>query len=130
MTNSRITDPEVMELRFPVRVGCFGVRKGSGGRGRHRGGCGVVRELIFEEAMDLSVLSNRRHVPPYGLAGGQPGALGKHWVQRAKGGGEGGEGGGGEVVAMDSCDTVRVEPGDSFWMLTPGGGGYGEEEGA
>jgi 5-oxoprolinase (ATP-hydrolysing) len=115
MTNSRLTDPEVLETRLPVVVESFAVRTGSGGAGRHRGGDGAVRRLRFLEPMTVSVLSGHRRVRPYGLAGGLPGALGANLV----------ESGGGGDRALGGCDSVDVEPGDVLVVKTPGGGGYG-----
>ena len=116
MTNSRLTDPEVLEWRFPVLLESFAIRRGSGGQGRHRGGDGVVRRLRFREAMTAAILSSHRRVPPYGLAGGEPGALGRNWVERADGRRE----------DFGATHTVAVEPGDVFVLETPGGGGYGK----
>src|SRR5713101_708086 len=116
MTNSRLTDPEVLEWRFPVLVDSFAIRRGSGGSGRHRGGDGVVRRIRFREAMTAAILSGHRRVPPYGLAGGEPGALGRNWVERADGRRE----------DFGATHTVAVEPGDVFVLETPGGGGYGK----
>ena len=115
MTNSRLTDPEVLEWRFPVRLEEFAIRAGSGGPGRWRGGDGAVRRLRFLEPMTVSTLSGHRRVPPYGMAGGQPGALGSNRVERVEG----------DVIAMAGCDLVDVEPGDVLVVETPGGGGYG-----
>ena len=115
MTNTRLTDPEVLEWRFPVLLESFAIRRGSGGAGRHRGGNGVVRRMRFREAMTAAILSNHRRVAPYGLAGGAPGALGRNWVERADGRRE--SFGGTHVVAMNA--------GDVFVIETPGGGGYG-----
>ncbi|WP_264675824.1 hydantoinase B/oxoprolinase family protein [Dactylosporangium fulvum] len=115
MTNSRLTDPEVLEQRFPVLVDAFAVRRGSGGAGRWRGGDGAVRRIRFREPMTVSTLSGHRRVPPYGLAGGSPGALGANRVQRADG----------SVVHLAGCDAVEVRPGDVLVIETPGGGGYG-----
>ncbi|HEU0212726.1 MAG TPA: hydantoinase B/oxoprolinase family protein [Jiangellaceae bacterium] len=115
MTNSRLTDPEVLEWRFPVLVDSFTVRRGSGGSGRWRGGDGAVRRIRFLEPMTVSTLSGHRRVPPYGLAGGQPGALGRNRVERADG----------SVVEMAGCDSVDVDAGDVLLVETPGGGGYG-----
>jgi 5-oxoprolinase (ATP-hydrolysing) len=119
MTNSRLTDPEVLEWRFPVRLEEFAIRPGSGGRGRWRGGDGAVRRLRFLEPMTVSTLSGHRRVPPYGMAGGQPGALGKNRVERADG----------DVAAMGSSDLADVGPGDVLVVETPGGGGYGPPDG-
>ena len=115
MTNSRLTDPEVLEWRFPVRLESFSVRRGSGGPGRHRGGDGVERRLRFLEAMDLVILANRRRVPPFGLDGGGPGACGRNWIERADG----------TRDPMTGTDSRRVHPGDLFVLQTPGGGGFG-----
>jgi 5-oxoprolinase (ATP-hydrolysing) len=115
MTNSRLTDPEVLEWRFPVLVDSFAVRPGSGGAGRWRGGDGAVRRLRFREPMTVSTLSGHRRVPPYGMAGGQPGALGRNYVERADG----------SVVPLAGADSAEVGPGDVLVIETPGGGGYG-----
>jgi 5-oxoprolinase (ATP-hydrolysing) len=115
MTNSRLTDPEVLESRFPVLVDGFAIRLGSGGAGRWRGGDGAVRRLRFREPATLSTLSSHRRVPPYGLAGGSPGALGHNSVVRADG----------EVIPLSGCDRIDVSAGDVFVVETPGGGGYG-----
>ena len=115
MTNTRMTDPEVLELRFPVLVEEFSIRQGSGGAGRHRGGNGVVRKLRFLEAMTATMLSSHRIVPPFGLSGGEPGRCGKNHVVRA----------GGEVVRLKGNDEVDMNAGDLFVMKTPGGGGFG-----
>ncbi|MEU7913293.1 hydantoinase B/oxoprolinase family protein [Microbispora bryophytorum] len=115
MTNSRLTDPEVLEWRFPVLLEEFAVRRGSGGAGRWRGGDGAVRRIRFRAPMTVSVLSGHRRVPPYGMAGGAPGALGVNRVRRADG----------SVVHLAGCDSVGVEPGDVLEIETPGGGGYG-----
>jgi 5-oxoprolinase (ATP-hydrolysing) len=115
MTNSRLTDPEVLEWRFPVLVDSFAVRRGSGGAGQWRGGDGGVRRLRFREPMTVSTLSGHRRVPPYGMAGGAPGALGRNYVERA----------GGEVVELSGADSVEVGVDDLLVVETPGGGGYG-----
>ena len=115
MTNSRLTDPEVLEWRYPVRLESYAIRRGSGGTGRWRGGEGGVRRLRFLEPMTVTTLAGHRRVPAFGMAGGGPGALGRHWVERADG----------SVTAMRGCDSVRLEPGDVFVIETPGGGGYG-----
>jgi 5-oxoprolinase (ATP-hydrolysing) len=115
MTNSRLTDPEVLEWRFPVVLESFEIRAGSGGAGAHRGGDGTVRRLRFEEDMEVMMLSNHRIVAPYGLAGGDPGALGRNWIERAGGGRH-------EMTGTDKAD---IGAGDIFVIETPGGGGYG-----
>jgi 5-oxoprolinase (ATP-hydrolysing) len=116
MTNSRLTDPEVLEWRFPVLLDSFAIRRGSGGQGKHKGGDGVVRRLRFREAMTAAILSGHRRVPPYGLAGGAPGALGRNWVERADGRRE----------DFGATHTVAMEADDVFVLETPGGGGYGK----
>ncbi|AZP16335.1 5-oxoprolinase [Streptomyces aquilus] len=115
MTNSRLTDPEVLEWRLPVRLDEFAVRECSGGAGRWRGGDGAVRRIRFLEPMTVSTLSQHRRVPPYGMAGGEPGALGGNRVERADG----------TVTVLGGSDTADVEPGDVLVIETPGGGGYG-----
>jgi 5-oxoprolinase (ATP-hydrolysing) len=120
MTNSRLTDPEVLEWRFPVLLESFAIRRGSGGRGRHRGGDGVTRRIRFREAMTAAILSGHRRVPPYGLAGGEPGAVGRNWVERADGRRE----------DFGGTHAVEMQPGDVFVVETPGGGGYGNAEAA
>ena len=117
MTNSRLTDPEILELRHPVRVESFAVRRGSGGAGRHRGGDGVVRRLRFCEAMSAALISNRRRVPPFGLAGGAEGATGHNLLIRADGTQE----------ALGGIAEVELQAGDLLEIATPGGGGFGEE---
>lgn len=118
MTNSRLTDPEVLEWRFPVLLEGFSIRAGSGGAGRHRGGDGAVRRIRFREPMTVAILSNSRRVAPPGLAGGEPGALGEQWVERADGRRE----------ALAGTDRTEVADGDTVVVATPGGGGYGRPE--
>ncbi|MGW2643055.1 hydantoinase B/oxoprolinase family protein [Streptomyces sp. NPDC001348] len=115
MTNSRLTDPEVLEWRLPVLLEEFTVRRGSGGAGRWRGGDGAVRRIRFCETMTVSTLSQHRRIPPYGMAGGCPGALGSNRVERADG----------TVTALGGSDSADVGPGDVLVIETPGGGGYG-----
>ncbi|XP_055559879.1 5-oxoprolinase isoform X3 [Falco cherrug] len=115
MTNTRITDPEILEQRYPVVLQRFELRRGSGGSGRCRGGDGVVRELLFREDMVLSVLSERRAVRPYGLRGGSPGAPGLNLLLRRDG----------RTINLGAKTSVPVEPGDVFRLQTPGGGGFG-----
>jgi 5-oxoprolinase (ATP-hydrolysing) len=115
MTNSRLTDPEVLEQRYPVRIVRFAIRRGSGGAGRWRGGDGVVREVEFLEPMHAAILSNRRRVAPAGLAGGTPGALGRNYVLRANG----------RTEEFPATADVELAAGDRFGIETPGGGGYG-----
>ncbi|MGF1598825.1 MAG: hydantoinase B/oxoprolinase family protein [Acidimicrobiales bacterium] len=115
MTNSRLTDPEVLEWRHPVTLESFAVRRGSGGAGLRRGGDGVVRRVRFEEAMELNVISGRRRVAPYGVDGGAPGAVGHNRVIRADG----------TVEHLGGSARADLAPGDVFEIETPGGGGYG-----
>ncbi len=115
MTNSRLTDPEVLEHRFPVVLERFAIRRGSGGAGEYRGGDGVTRKVRFTASMTAAILANRRRIPPFGLDGGEPGGLGAARVERASGAAE----------VLASAQVVQVEPGDAFVIDTPGGGGYG-----
>ncbi|MEV4006654.1 hydantoinase B/oxoprolinase family protein [Actinomadura sp. NPDC049753] len=115
MTNSRLTDPEVLEWRYPVLLEGFEIRRGSGGTGRWHGGDGGRRRIRFLEPMTVTTLGSHRRVPPYGMAGGGPGALGRQWVQRADG----------SVAPMEGRDSLPVGAGDVFVIETPGGGGYG-----
>jgi 5-oxoprolinase (ATP-hydrolysing) len=115
MTNSRLTDPEVLEARFPVLIERFAIRSGSGGRGRWRGGDGVVRCLRFLAPMTASILAGRRRTAPFGLAGGEPGRPGVNRVIRANG----------ETLELPATATLEMRPGDVFEIETPGGGGYG-----
>jgi len=116
MTNSRLTDPEVLEFRFPVRLESYEIRAGSGGAGRWRGGAGGVRRVRFLEPMTASILSNGRRQGAFGMAGGSPGAPGRNRVERADG----------RVEELDHIGSVEMHPGDVFIIETPGGGGYGE----
>ncbi len=116
MTNSRLTDPEVLEARFPVLVREFRIRRGSGGAGRHRGGDGIVRRLQFRAPLAGALLANRRRVPPFGLAGGGDGALGAARILRASG----------QIEPLAATASFRLEPGDELEILTPGGGGWGD----
>ncbi|WP_413797778.1 hydantoinase B/oxoprolinase family protein [Streptomyces iranensis] len=118
MTNSRLTDPEVLEWRYPVRVESFAIRRGGGGRGRWRGGHGVTRRIRFLEPMTVALLTGHRRVAPYGMAGGEPGALGANLIERADG----------SVDRLDGRDAADVGVGDVLVVHTPGGGGYGPPE--
>jgi 5-oxoprolinase (ATP-hydrolysing) len=115
MTNSRLTDPEVLEVRLPVRLERFAIRRSSGGAGRHEGGDGVTRELTFLEPMRANMLANRRRIAPRGLAGGGDALPGRNWVERVDGSRE-------ELTATGAAD---MEIGDHFIIETPGGGGFG-----
>ncbi|MDH4428053.1 MAG: hydantoinase B/oxoprolinase family protein [Acidovorax sp.] len=115
MTNSRLTDPEVLEFRFPVRLEGYEIRKGSGGAGQYRGGDGGVRRVRFLEPMTASILSNGRHHGAFGMSGGQPGAVGINRVVRSDG----------RVELLDHIGQAEMQPGDVFEVHTPGGGGFG-----
>jgi N-methylhydantoinase B len=115
MTNSRLTDPEILELRFPVVVEEFSIRQHSGGTGINQGGNGVIRKIRFLESMTAGILSNRRHVLPFGLAGGTPGKAGVNYIKKSNN----------TIEKLDSKATVEMYPGDIFVVETPGGGGYG-----
>ncbi len=115
MTNSRLTDPEVLEWRFPVLVEAFSIRPNSGGIGKHRGGNGAIRRIRFREAMTAAILSGHRTVPPFGLAGGESGATGCNSVVRQDG----------TIESLTSKAEVAMRPGDVFVIKTPGGGGFG-----
>ncbi|MEQ8667445.1 MAG: hydantoinase B/oxoprolinase family protein [Rhodospirillales bacterium] len=115
MTNSRLTDPEVLEWRFPVLLESFAIRRGSGGAGHHKGGDGAKRRLRFLERMTAAILSDHRRVPPFGSDGGAPGALGRNAVERADG----------RVEELAGTASTEMTPGDVFVVETPGGGGFG-----
>ncbi len=119
MTNSRLTDPEVLEWRYPVLLESHRIDRGSGGRGRHRGGDGTTRRIRFLEPMSAALLSNRRRVPPFGLAGGEPGRCGDQWVERADR----------RIEPLAGCDRAELGAGDVFVVQTPSGGGYGKPDG-
>ncbi len=115
MTNSRLTDPEVLEWRFPVRLDAFSIRRGSGGAGRHKGGDGVERRVRFLKPMTANLLANHRVVAPFGVNGGQPAQVGKNWIERADG----------TVEHFGATHTAQLEKDDVFVIQTPGGGGFG-----
>jgi 5-oxoprolinase (ATP-hydrolysing) len=119
MTNSRLTDPEVLEFRFPVRLDSYSIRHGSGGRGRWHGGNGGIRRVRFLEPMTASILSNNRAVAPFGQAGGEPGKPGRNTVERADG----------RVEELTHIGSVQMAEGDVFVIETPGGGGFGKPAG-
>lgn len=118
MTNSLITDPEVLEFRHPVLLEAYQIRPGSGGAGQWRGGNGATRRIRFLEPMTASILSNNRRIAPFGLLGGLAGGTGRNWAQRVGGGNE----------ELGSCATVELRAGDAFVIETPGGGGFGRSE--
>ena len=115
MTNSRLTDPEVLEWRFPVLLEEFSIREGSGGKGRFTGGNGTTRKIRFLEAMTVAVLSGHRVTPPPGLDGGAPGGLGRTRIVRTDG----------RIDELASADKSEMQAGDTYWLETPGGGGFG-----
>ncbi|MDJ0633899.1 MAG: hydantoinase B/oxoprolinase family protein, partial [Xenococcaceae cyanobacterium MO_188.B29] len=117
MTNSRLTDPEVLELRFPILLESFSIRKNSGGAGKYNGGNGVVRKVRFLETMTAGILSSSRVNSPFGLAGGEAGKAGKNYVIRKSG----------IAKQLDSTATVQMQPGDTFVIETPGGGAFGTD---
>lgn len=118
MTNTRITDVEILERRYPVIVRQFSVRKGSGGAGSYNGGDGVIRELEFTKPLVVSILSERRAFQPYGLEGGDPGGRGLNLLTYQQDS---------RVINLGGKNTVRVTPGDRLAIHTPGGGGYGDK---
>ena len=115
MTNSRLTDPEILETRLPVRLDQFAIRRGSGGQGAHKGGDGVIRAVTFLEPMRANILANRRRVPPRGILGGSDAQAGRNWVERTDG----------SVEMLSATAFAEVAAGDRFVIETPGGGGYG-----
>ncbi|MDJ0775150.1 MAG: hydantoinase B/oxoprolinase family protein [Mastigocoleus sp. MO_167.B18] len=115
MTNSRLTDPEVLETRYPVLLENFSLRPNSGGKGKHSGGNGVIRHIKFLEPMTANILSGHRNTPPFGLNGGKPGLIGRNSIQRQNG----------KREDLDPTATVEMETGDIFIIETPGGGGFG-----
>src|SRR3954462_11195466 len=117
MTNSRLTDPEILESRLPVRLDEVAIRRGSGGQGAHKGGDGVVRAVSFLEPMRANILANRRRVPPKGIAGGADAEAGRNWIERADG----------TVEMLTATAYAEVQPGDRFVIETPGGGGFGRK---
>ncbi|MBV8588377.1 MAG: hydantoinase B/oxoprolinase family protein, partial [Verrucomicrobia bacterium] len=117
MTNSRLTDPEILEMRYPVLVEEFRLRADSGGKGQWHGGDGVVRRIRFQEPMTAAILANSRLIAPFGLAGGSPGQVGRTYVTRSNG----------DLVDLGSCGEMSVQPGDAVVIETPGGGAFGAE---
>jgi 5-oxoprolinase (ATP-hydrolysing) len=115
MTNSRLTDPEILETRLPVRLDQFAIRRGSGGPGARKGGDGVVRSVTFLEPMRANILADRRRVPPRGIMGGADAQAGRNWVERTDG----------TVEMLTATESTNVDVGDRFVIETPGGGGYG-----
>jgi 5-oxoprolinase (ATP-hydrolysing) len=118
MTNSRLTDPEILEFRFPVQLDSYEIRPNSGGKGKYVGGNGGIRRVRFLEKMTASILSNGRNSGAFGAAGGSPGAPGVNKVERANG----------QTEVLGHIGSTEMEPGDVFVIETPGGGGYGRPE--
>ncbi len=116
MTNTRITDPEILELRYPVRLLEFVIRENSGGKGKWTGGNGVIRRMMFTDSVELTLLSQHRIVPPYGMDGGETGKPGEQWIERKDG----------AIVKLEGIDTYAIKNGDTFVIQTPGGGGFGD----
>jgi 5-oxoprolinase (ATP-hydrolysing) len=119
MTNSRLTDPEILETRLPVRLDEFSIRRGSGGKGAHKGGDGTVRRVTFLEPMRANILADRRRIPPSGLSGGEDALPGRNWVERMDG----------SKQVLTATESADVAAGDSFVIQTPGGGGFGSGRG-
>ena len=119
MTNSRLTDPEILETRLPVRLDRFAIRGGSGGKGKHTGGDGVERRVTFLETMRANMLANRRRIAPRGICGGGDALAGQNWVERTDGSRE----------DLSATASAEMQPGDAFVILTPGGGGFGRVRG-
>ena len=115
MTNTRAADPEILEHRYPVRLNRYEIRQHSGGHGKWKGGNGIIREMTFLEPVSLSVLTQHRIIPPYGLKGGEPGKTGKQWIRKRNG----------SMINLGWKDEAELELGDCFILHTPGGGGYG-----
>jgi 5-oxoprolinase (ATP-hydrolysing) len=116
MTNTRLTDPEVLEFRYPALLEDFHIRTGSGGRGRWHAGDGIRRTIRFLERMDCTILSGHRRVPPFGLAGGGPGQIGENWVRRKDG----------RMQRLEGCDETTIDAGEAIIIQTPTAGGYGD----
>jgi 5-oxoprolinase (ATP-hydrolysing) len=115
MTNTRITDPEILEFRYGVRLEKFEIRKGSGGKGKWSGGEGVVRQFYFKDSFQVSILSQHRIVPPFGMKGGSPGKTGEQFLIRD-----------GKKTKLKGTDGITVSAGDRIVIKTPGGGGWGK----
>ena len=116
MTNTRLTDPEVLEFRYPVLLEDFHIRKNSGGKGQWKAGDGIRRTIRFLEAMDLTLLTGHRRVPPFGLAGGEPGQVGENWARRRDG----------RMERLQGCDATVIDADEAITIQTPTAGGYGD----
>ena len=115
MTNTRLTDPEILELRYPVLLEEFSIRRGSGGKGKWTSGDGTRRVIRFLERMSCAILSSYRRVGPFGVGGGAPGEAGGNSVRRADG----------RIERLEGCDETVLEPGEAIVIVTPTGGGFG-----
>jgi 5-oxoprolinase (ATP-hydrolysing) len=118
MTNTRLTDPEILEFRYPVLLEDFHIRKNSGGRGRWNAGDGIIRVVRFLEKMECTILSGHRRVRPFGLAGGEDGQIGENWVRRR----------GGRMERLAGCDATVIDAGEAIVIQTPTAGGYGKPQ--
>ena len=118
MTNTRMTDPEILEFRYPVVLEDFHIRAGSGGKGKWHAGDGIRRTIRFLEKMDCTILSGHRRVPPFGLAGGEPGQIGENWVRRKDG----------HLERLEGCDETVIDAGEAIIIQSPTAGGYGKAE--
>ncbi len=116
MTNTRLTDPEILEFRYPVLLEDFHIRKGSGGRGQWNAGDGIIRTIQFLEKMECTILSGHRRVSPFGLAGGEDGQIGENWVRRHDG----------RMEKLEGCDATMIDAGEAIIIQTPTAGGYGK----
>jgi 5-oxoprolinase (ATP-hydrolysing) len=116
MTNARLTDPEILELRYPVLLEEFSIRRGSGGRGKWSAGDGTLRRIRFLERMDCALLTSFRRIPPHGLEGGEPGQCGENWARRNDG----------RLERLEGCDQIVLEPGEAIIVQPPTGGGFGQ----
>jgi 5-oxoprolinase (ATP-hydrolysing) len=117
MTNSRLTDPEVLEFRYPVRLESYEIRANSGGAGRWCGGNGGTRRVRFLQPMTASILANHRSIPPFGMAGGEPGEVGRNWIERTDG----------RIETMGHIGSAEMNVDDVIVIQTPGGGGFGKK---
>ena len=117
MTNSRLTDPEILETRFPVVLEDFHIREGSGGKGKWHAGDGTSRTIRFRRSMECAILASHRRVRPFGIAGGEPGEVGRTYVRRLDG----------RIDELNGCDQTVLEAGEAVTVVTPTGGGFGAE---
>jgi len=116
MTNTRLTDPEILEERYPVILNEFSIRRNSGGNGRWTAGDGIVRSIRFLKEMEVSILSDHRRIPPFGVEGGEAGQIGKNWIKRANS----------QLVELEGCAHEHLKIDDTINIQTPTGGGFGK----